>query len=115
MPREIRRTGRYDVGEDPARITDAEGHVWPQRPLAQAPRASEAPLTIDAVNVEDTSALGIARKVGEVNRAEARLADVPLIVEDFLCQARQLADSGAPTEAVKAVLDHAAALRDGRS
>ena len=109
MPREIRRTGRYEVGEDQVRITDAERHALPQR------RARAAALTIDAVNVEDTSALGIARKVGEVNRAEARLADVPLIVEDVLGQARRLADSGAPTEAVKAVLDHAAALRDGRS
>lgn len=114
MPREIRRTGRYEVDEDRVRITDAKGHVLPQRPLAQVRRARAAALTIDAV-VDDTSALRIARKVGEVNRAEARLADVPLIVEDLLGQARRLADSGAPTEAVKAVLDHAAALREGRS
>lgn len=114
MPREIRRTGRYDVGEDPARITDAEGHVWPQRPLAQVRCARRAARTIDAVKEEDTSALGIARTVGVANRAEARLADVPLIVEDALGQARRLADSGAPTEAVKAILDLVAALREGR-
>ena len=114
MPRELRRTHRYEVDEDPARITDAEGHVLPQRPLFQVARASGAALTIDAVNEEDTSALGIGRTVGAANRAEARLADVPLIVEALLCQARRLADSGAPTEEVKAVLDHAAALREGR-
>lgn len=114
MPREIRRTGRYEVDEDRVRMTDAEGHVLPQRPLAQVRRARAAALTIDAVNEEGTSALGIARSVGVANRAEARLADVPLIVEDLLGQARQLADSGAPTEAVKAILDHVAALREGR-
>lgn len=42
------------------------------------------------------------------------LADVPLIVEDLLMRARQLADSGAPTEAVVEILDHVAALREGR-
>lgn len=109
----LRRAGRYEVDEDPARMAEAETYVLPQRPLAQVRRASAAALTLDAVNEEETCALGIARTVGVANRAEARFADVPLIVEDFLCQARQLADSGAPTEAVKAVLDHAAALREG--
>lgn len=42
------------------------------------------------------------------------LRDVPLIVEGLLLEAKQLADSGAPTEAVKAILDHVAALREGR-
>ena len=42
------------------------------------------------------------------------LPDVPLIVEDLLLQARELAVFGAPTEAVKAILDHVAALREGR-
>ncbi|MBK8459302.1 MAG: hypothetical protein IPL43_03050 [Micropruina sp.] len=113
MPREIRRTGRCEVDEDPVQITDAEGHVFPQQPRAQVCRARGA-LTIDADNEEDSSALGIARTVGVANKAEARLADVPLIVEDVLCQARRLADSGAPTEVIKAVLDHVADLREGR-
>lgn len=113
MPREI-RTGSYEVEEGEVGIVDAEVSVVPHRPLAQVPRASWPALTIDAVDEEDTSALGIARTVGVANRAEARLADVPLIVEDLLCQARRLAESGTPTEAVKAVLDHAAALREGR-
>lgn len=42
------------------------------------------------------------------------LRDVPLIVEDLLNQARQLADAGAPTEVIEAILDHVAALREGR-
>ena len=45
---------------------------------------------------------------------ELPLIDVPLIVEDLLMRARQLAESGAPTEAVVAILDHVAALREGR-
>lgn len=114
MSREFRRALRSEVDEDQVPITAAEGHAVPQRPLAQAPRASEAPLTIDAVEEEDTSELGIARTVGVVAKAEARLADVPLIVEDLLGQAHRLENSGAPTEAVRAALDHAAALREGR-
>ena len=50
-----------------------------------------------------------------MSEPELLLPDVPLIVEDLLLQARQLADSGAPTEAVRAILDHVAALREGRS
>lgn len=42
------------------------------------------------------------------------LPDVPLIIEDLLLQARKLADSGALYEAIEAVLDHVAALREGR-
>lgn len=42
------------------------------------------------------------------------LPDVPLIVEDLLRQAQQLANSGAPTEAVEVILDHVAAVREGR-
>lgn len=42
------------------------------------------------------------------------LPDVPLIIEDLLAQAKQLADAGAPREAIDELLDHVAALRDGR-
>lgn len=49
-----------------------------------------------------------------VSEPELLLPDIPLIVEDFLVRAKQLADSGAPTEAIEAILDHVAALREGR-
>lgn len=114
MPREIRRTGTYEVDEEQGRSTDPEGHVLPQRPLAQVRRARGPALTIDAVNEEDTSALGIARRSGLANKAEARPPDVPLIVEDLLWQARHLADLGAPIETVEAILDHVVAVREGR-
>lgn len=42
------------------------------------------------------------------------LPDVPLIVESLLLQAKQLAESGAPSESIEAILDHVAALREGR-
>lgn len=113
MPREIRQTGRYEVDEDQVRIIDAKGRVVPHRLRLHGRRARGPARTIDAV-IDDVSALEIARRVGITKEAEGPLGDVPLIVEDLLCQARQLADSGAPTEAVKAILDHVAALREGR-
>ena len=42
------------------------------------------------------------------------LPDVPLIVEDLLMQASQLADVVALVEAVEEILDHVAALRESR-
>jgi len=42
------------------------------------------------------------------------LPDVPLIIEDLLLQAQQLADAGAPCETIDEILDQVAALRDGR-
>lgn len=54
------------------------------------------------------------RRDAAMSEPELLFTDVPLIVEDLLWQARHLADSGAPTEAVKAILDHVAALREGR-
>lgn len=49
-----------------------------------------------------------------MSEPQVPLPDVPLIVEGLLIKAKQLADSSAPTEAVEAILDHAAALREGR-
>ena len=42
------------------------------------------------------------------------LPDLPLMIEDLLVRARQLADAGALREAIEAILDHVAALREGR-
>ena len=42
------------------------------------------------------------------------LPDVPLIIEDLLLQAKQLADAGAVRDVIDELLDHVAALRDGR-
>ena len=53
--------------------------------------------------------------VAAVSDPETPLPDVLLIVEDLLLQARRLADSGAPTEAVEAILNDMTALREGGS
>ncbi len=49
-----------------------------------------------------------------MSEPELPLPDVPIIVEDLLLQAKQLADSGAPTAAIEEILDQVAALREGR-
>lgn len=49
-----------------------------------------------------------------VSESETALPDTPLIVEGLLLGARQLAHAGAPIEAVKAILDHIVAVREGR-
>ena len=41
------------------------------------------------------------------------LPDVPLMIEDLLVRARQLADAGAHREAIEEILDRVVALRDG--
>jgi hypothetical protein len=52
--------------------------------------------------------------VAVVTEPELPLPDVPLIVEDLLLEAKRLAEAGAPTEVIEAILDHVAALREGR-
>jgi len=42
------------------------------------------------------------------------LPDVPLIIEDLLVRAMQLADAGASREAIEEILDRVAAVREGR-
>ena len=42
------------------------------------------------------------------------LPDVPLIIDDLLFRAKQLADAGVRREAIEEILDQVAALRDGR-
>ncbi len=49
-----------------------------------------------------------------MSEPEVPLPDVPLIVEGLLLKAKQLAHTGAPSEAIAEILDQAAALREGR-
>lgn len=56
-----------------------------------------------------------ARRRGDsVSEPDLSLPDAPLIVEYLLVKAKWLAASGAPSESVEAILDHVAALREGR-
>ncbi|BEH02286.1 hypothetical protein brsh051_15670 [Brooklawnia propionicigenes] len=94
-------------------INAARG-VVPQR-LAPAGSSARGPaLEIVAVNDKSVFVRGRTHGVRVVVEPEPSFADAPLIIEDLLLQARQLADSGAPTEAVRAILDHVAALLEGR-
>jgi len=108
MPREIRRSGEDEVRRRRGGVRRAGSST------GSGAEREGARLKIYAEDEEVTSARGVARRAGVGNQAEARLEDAPLIAEDLLCQARQLADSGAPTKAVKVILDHVAALREGR-
>ena len=51
--------------------------------------------------------------VSAMSQPELLLSDVPLFVECLLLEARQLADAGASTEEVEAILDHVVAVRGG--
>ena len=54
------------------------------------------------------------QRVATMSEPDLRLSDVPLIVEGLLLRAMELANSGGPTEAVEAILDHVAALQERR-
>lgn len=49
-----------------------------------------------------------------MSEPELPLPDMPLILESLLIEAKRLADFGAPTGPVEAILEHVAALREGR-
>lgn len=57
---------------------------------------------------------GTTRQPIIVSEPELRLPDVPLIVEDLLAQARQLAGTGPAIELIEEALERVAALREGR-
>lgn len=54
------------------------------------------------------------RTTVSVSDPECPLPDVPLIVEDLLMEAKQLADANARNDALEEILEHVAALREGR-
>lgn len=108
------RDGKIDFDVDPVRGINPKERVVPRRPVpAGGKRSIATPVAGPRMARRANSCLPIAW-VPAVSEPELLLPDVPLIVEDLLLQARQLADAGAPTEAVKAILDHVAALREGR-
>ena len=108
--RKTRRTGGYEVDEDQVLMIEAEGRVVPQRSLAQVLRLRGPVLGGDEV----MSGLEKVRRFGVANKAQPPLADALLIVEGLLLRARRLADSGAPTPAIAAIIDEVEALRRGR-
>ena len=107
--------GSLDPFVEPVRILDPERRIASRRPSPEA-RVEWGSIVLPVVNRKEarrtqsspTAPNGFGREL------ELPAPDVPLIVEGLLWHARQLADFGAPTEAVEALLDHVAALREGR-
>ncbi|MHA6522935.1 hypothetical protein [Tessaracoccus sp. G1721] len=114
MQREIRRGGDLGFDADRLQVATGRGRAVPQRPLLNLRRESGAAATLLEVDQESRAAYDFPTGVAAAREAEGPLADVLLIAEDLLLQARRLADSGAPREAVEAILDQVAALREGR-
>ena len=115
MLREIRRGGEFGFDADRVQFGKGAERTVPQRPLLNLRRESGAAATLLEVDKDGMAALDLDTGVAVVGEAERLLSDVPLIVEDLLTHAQQLADSRASTQAVQAILDHVAALREGRS
>lgn len=100
---------------DPVEVNDREGQIVPRGRKSEALGVSES-IACAVAAPEEAAMPHASPTIGsDRERTERALPDVPLIAEDLLQQARQQADSGAPTEAVKAIFDHVAALREGRA
>ena len=112
MEGEVAR-GVFGIGEGCLQVIGTAGCVVPQRAASEGSGAGSV-VPSGTVSDQDLSVLGVARRVGAFNTAGSPFADIPLIVEDLLMQARHLTDAGAPIEAVVAILDHVAALRERR-
>ena len=67
------------------------------------------------IMVQDPQATHVAGwALNAVTEPVLPLADTPLIIEDLLVRAKQMADADAGREAIDEILDHVAALREGR-
>jgi hypothetical protein len=115
MQRDIRRGGDFGLDADRLQVATGTGRAVPPRPLLHLRRESGAAATLVQVDQEGMAAHHSPTGVAALREDERRLADVLLIAENLLLQARRLAESGAPQEAVEAILDQVAALREGRS
>ncbi|HBX80613.1 MAG TPA: hypothetical protein DEG88_02000 [Propionibacteriaceae bacterium] len=113
MQREIRRRGRA-FGPTTPRFGSARRRVVPQ-PLSQGVCGEgESVAAIVEVHQEAKPVDDFPSGDFGVSEHERLHHDVPLMVEGLLLQAGMMVDSGAPTKAVEAILDHVAALREGR-
>lgn len=114
MQWEIPRRGvEFGLGDDHVNVSEVAGQAVPQPPLINRRRGRRADATIVPVCQDSVPADGIPRG-GACEDPEFPVADVPLIVEDLLMRTRALSESGAPTDAIEATLDHVTALREGR-
>ena len=115
MQREIRCGGEFGFDDDRVHVSYWAGRAVPQLPLLNFQRERGAAVPIVEVDQEGMAAHDSPTGGATVREAVCPLADVLLIAEDLLLQARRLADSGAPQEAVEEILVYVAAVREGRS
>lgn len=114
MQCEIRRRGvAFGLGDDDVTVIEVVGRAVPQGPLNVLRREWRTDATSVAGRQESVPAHDVGRGVAR-DEPPLGLVDIPLIVEDLLVQTRSLAESGAPSEAIEAILDHVASLREGR-
>jgi hypothetical protein len=112
MQSEICRKGvEFAVGDDHATVSELATREAAQ-PLHSVQREKCVAANTVAVYGEGIPAPDIPGGA-EFKEPEFPLADAALIVEDLLLQARTMAESEAPSETIKAILDHVAALREG--
>ncbi len=114
MQREVRWDGDFASCADHS-LGNWAGRGVPQGWLFRPGSERGTPAPMVAVGQEGMAAHDSLPGVADLREAERPLADVLLIAEDLLLQARGLADSGAPREAVEEILEYVAALREGRS
>ncbi|WP_203568061.1 hypothetical protein [Aestuariimicrobium ganziense] len=105
------RGGDLDVY--PVQVCDSDGRIVARR---SSPDESWESFAGPTVAPDDPGALGDQHGAGvpAVTEPELPLPDVPLIVEDLLVEAKQLADAGAPPEVIEKILDQVDPLREGR-
>ena len=114
MQREIRCGGEFGFDDDRVHVSYWAGRAVPQLPLLNFQRERGAAVPIVEVDQEGMAAHDSPTGGATVREAVCPLADVLLIAEDLLLQARRLVETGAPQEAYEAILDQVVALREGR-
>lgn len=102
--------------DDPVQVIDSRGRVVSRRLTQEAGGGLESiatpDTTLDEVQQPPDSPI-TTTGVQAASGPELLLPDVPLIIEDLLMRAKQLADFGAQTAAIAEILDQVAALREG--
>ena len=113
MQAEVRWDGEFGSFADHP-LGNGAGPGVPQPLLFKPRREWGTAGPIVEVGREGTAAHDWPTGFAALREAERPVEDVLLIAEDLLLQARGLADSGAPQEAVEEILENVATLREGR-
>lgn len=114
MEREIGRLGVEISYEDlSVQLPDGQGCFLPPRGVLTAKGERVSALALAAVHEGNATRHAFLRGVVIERELGLPIPDLPLVVESVLLRAMQLAHSGLLAE-VEAILEHVAALREGR-